>query len=304
MPEDDVRPSGDNAVPAADGVVMSSSGAPEFRGVDLGEVLRQLPASVVVVEAHTRRIMYASDRARQIAEQVLGQSIPSHLPGDWELFHPDGRPYRLEEWPLIRSITTGEVVFEEEYFKVRPDGRRLIVRCSCSPIYGADGQIAAGVMVMTDITRERRAEEQIAYHASLADIVEDAIVGTDAEFRLTVWNPAAERLYGYAASEVLGRDARDVASYTGDTSRIQLESDLLKFDHARTEFTASRKDGTRVDVELVAVAVRGELGEIIGYLGAHRDVSDRNPARRALSASHRRIGTILNSSTGWFRRKS
>ncbi len=291
-------------VPAADGLVMSSSGAPEFKGVDLGEVLRQLPASVVVVEAHSHRIMYASDRARQIAEQELGRSLPSKLPEDWELFHPDGRPYRVEEWPLIRSMTTGEVVLDEEYFKVRPDGRRLIVRCSCSPIYGGDGQIVAGVMVMTDITRERRAEEQIAYHATLADIVDDAVVGTDAEFRVTVWNRAAERLYGYAASEVLGQDARDVASYTGDTSRIQLERDLLKFDRACTEFTASRRDGTRVEVELVAVAVRGELGEIIGYLGVHRDVSHRNRAKQALSASHRRIGTILHSITGWFRRGS
>jgi PAS domain S-box-containing protein len=47
----------------------------------------------------------------------------------------------------------------------------------------------------------------------LADIVDDAVVGTDADFRVTVWNRGAERLYGYAASEVLGRHARDVASW-------------------------------------------------------------------------------------------
>lgn len=265
-------------VRAIGGVVMSWWGASESPGVGLEEVFRQMPAAVVVVDARSRRIVYSSARARQMAEQELGRSIPAALVEDCEIFHPDGRPYRVEEWPLVRSITAGEVVVDEEYFNVRADGSRLIVRCNSSPLYGRDGQIAAGVLVMSDITKERRAEAHRAYHASLADIVEDAVVGTDAEFRLIVWNRAAERLYGYAASEVLGRDAREVASYTGDTSRIELERELLKSDRARREIRACRKDGTPIEVELIAAAVRGELGEITGYIGIHRDVTKRKRA--------------------------
>jgi len=303
MSEDHVRPLGDDVTPAADGLVMSSSDAVEFPGVGLDDVLRKMPAAVVVVEARSRRFVYRNARARQLSEQQLGRSISAELGDDWEIFDPDGRRYRMEEWPLIRSITTGEVVVDEEYFNIRPDGSRLIVRSSSWPVYGKDGEIVAGVVVVSDITQERRTEEQIAYHARLADIVEDAVIGTDAEFRLTVWNHGAERLYGYAASEVLGRDAREVATYTGDTSRIQLESQLLRTDRARSEITASRKDGTSVEVELISVAVRGELGEIIGYLGVHRDVTDRKRAEEELRASRRQIETILESITDLLHRR-
>jgi PAS domain S-box-containing protein len=255
-----------------------------------------MPGAVVVVEARSRRIVYSNACARRMGERQLRRwSLPG-LTENWGIYHPDGRPYGAEEWPLVRAITAGEVVVDEEYFNVCADGSRLIVRCGSWPVYGEDGQIVAGVLVMSDITRERQAEQQIAYHARLADLVDDAVVGTDAEFRLTVWNRGAERLYGYAASEVLGRDARDVASYTGDTSRLDLEGELLTGDRTRSKITACRKDGTAIAVELIAVAVRGELGEITGYLGIHRDVTERKRSE-ASNESARRIETTLHRIT-------
>jgi PAS domain S-box-containing protein len=290
MAEDHVCPSCEGAVPAGDW---------QITGMGLDEVVGRMPGAVVVVEAGLRRITYWNACARRIGEHQLRRWILPGLTENWGIYHRDGRPYGVEEWPLVRAISAGEVVVGEECFNVCPDGSRLIVRCGSWPVYGEDGQIVAGVLVMSDITKERQAEEQIAYHARLADLVDDAVVGTDAEFRLTVWNRGAERLYGYAASEVLGRDARDVASYTGDTSRLQLESKLLTSDHTRNEITACRKDGTAIKVELTAVAVRGELGEIIGYLGIHRDVTARKRSQEAPRISARRIETILQRITGF-----
>jgi DNA-binding NarL/FixJ family response regulator/signal transduction histidine kinase len=63
----------------------------------------------------------------------------------------------------------------------------------------------------------------------------------------------------------------------------------------RGEVVAYRKDGTPVSVELITVAVHGELGEITGYLGIHRDVTDHKRAEERLRASHRQIETILES---------
>jgi hypothetical protein len=44
----------------------------------------------------------------------LGRVIPDDLNEDWEIYRPDGRPYQMEEWPLVRSITSGEKVVDEE----------------------------------------------------------------------------------------------------------------------------------------------------------------------------------------------
>jgi PAS domain S-box-containing protein len=247
-------------------------------------MVRQMPTAVVVVEAPSGRILHSNARAHDMVERQLGRPIPAELTGDWEIFHPDGRPYAMDEWPLMRSITTGEEVVDEEYFNVLPDGRRLVVRCSASPLRDEHGDIVGGVLLMSDVSDRKRVEERLAAHASLLDSIDDAVLATDADYRITAWNRGAERLYGYRADEVLGHFAREVATYEGDTARVQLEGELTESGRTRIEFTAHRKDGTPIDVELIAVELRDSHGEVTGYLGIHRDVTERARARREIEA--------------------
>jgi PAS domain S-box-containing protein len=275
------------------------SGSSPLAGLGSADVIRHLPVAALVVESPSGRIVHANARAREMVERQLGRRIPSKLTSDWEIFYPDGRPYRIEDWPLVRSITSGEEVVDEEYFNLLADGRRLTVRCSSAPIYD-NGEIVGGLLVMDDITERKRAEEERAYHALLVDNVEDAVVGTDPQFRLTVWNKGAERLYGFTADEVVGRDAREVGTYEDDVSRLELERELVETDRTRAEITAYRKDGTRVEVELVSVAVRDAQGQVIGYLGIHRDVTERKRAEEALRAANRRTEGVLEGITDDF----
>ena len=87
------------------------------------EVLGHIPAAVVVVEAGSRRIVYANPRARQMTAQL----------------------YDVDEWPLVRSLTAGEQVVDEEYFNLLADGSRLFVRASSAPIFDDAGAIVGGV---------------------------------------------------------------------------------------------------------------------------------------------------------------
>ena len=184
--------------------LVSSSSPHEFLGMGVEEVLGHIPAAVVVVEAGSRQIVYANPRARQMTAQ-LDRSIPPDLTEDWEIFHHDGRPYDVDEWPLVRSLTTGEEVVDEEYFNLRADGSRLFVRASSAPIFGDAGAIVGGVLVMTDVTEQKAEAERLTYLAGLLDNTEDAIVAMDERYLLTVWNKGAERLYGWRAEEVVGR---------------------------------------------------------------------------------------------------
>src|SRR3954468_6625123 len=61
-------------------------------------------------------------------------------------------------------------------------------------------------------------------HESLVEVMAAAVIGTDVDYRVTLWNPAAERLYGYSAEEAMGRPAREIATYENDTSRARLEA--------------------------------------------------------------------------------
>ena len=189
----------------------------------------------------------------------------------WDLFPEFGQTALYAE--LSRGRAEGRPVRLETYSE--PDGRWLEV--SSFPWNG-------GMAAYTRDISDRRAAEQLqTLHASLLDNVEDGVIGTDADnFRITSWNKGAERLYGFTAQEVLGRPAREVASYPGDPSRVELEGQLLQTGRTRTQFTARRKDGAQVEVELIAVAVHDDGGDITAYLGIHRDVTEREWAEARL----------------------
>jgi PAS domain S-box-containing protein len=127
-----------------------------------------------------------------------------------------------------------------------------------------------------------RADVREQYQARLLDMVEDGVVGTDEDFCITEWNLGAEHLYGYTAEEVLGLPANQVATFTGDPQRERLERELLEEGRSRLEITAVRRDGIPVEIEIVVTAVRDDAGAVTGYLGIHRDVTERRRAARHL----------------------
>src|SRR3954462_14584757 len=98
-------------------------------------------------------------------------------------------------------------------------------------------------------------------HESVIEVMADAVVGTDLDYRVTLWNPAAERLYGYSAEEAMGRPAREIASYEHDASRLRLEAALDREGIAHLEFRARTKSGMSRDVEVIATAVRDGAGD-------------------------------------------
>src|SRR3954454_9117114 len=130
-------------------------------------------------------------------------------------------------------------------------------------------------------------------HERVIEVMADAVIGTDVDYRVTLWNPAAERLYGYSAEEAMGRPPREIATYENDTSRARLEAALDRDGIAHVEFRARTKSGAWRDVELIATAVRDEAGDPVGFLGIHRDIS----ARKRAEVEQRRMLAVIQAST-------
>jgi PAS domain-containing protein len=119
-----------------------------------------MSAAVVVVEAPSGKIIFRSRRAQQWREQSPSQARATKLAdaSNFEIYRPDGQPYKLEEWPLIRCISTGEEVRGEEFVYPLADGTMPLLRCDASPIYDDGGRIVAGVGLFYDITEQKSAE--------------------------------------------------------------------------------------------------------------------------------------------------
>jgi PAS domain S-box-containing protein len=199
-------------------------------------VIRHLPVAAVVVEARSGRTVEMNARARQMMGPPRGRKHVAKPEPGWEIFHADGRPYRIQE--LVRSIRSGEDLVDEECFTLRADGSRLTLRCSSAPIYD-NGEIVAGLLVMDDITERRRAEDELrAANERTEGILEsitDEFTAFDANWRCRYVNGRAlSAINGslgvqLTQEEVLGRHVRDLFP---DFAQSPIYSEL---DEARRE---------------------------------------------------------------------
>jgi PAS domain S-box-containing protein len=196
----------------------------------------------------------------------------------------------------LAHLRRGESV--EEFFYALPGDERLWIACSSSPVRDQSRQIVAAVLVQTDVTERKREETRLAYLAGLLDNTEDAIIALDAKWLVTAWNRGAERLYGWTADEMRGRQANDVLRVElSDEQTLDARRAAAEGGRWRGEGIAHHKDGTPVVVEGIAAPLRGTDGEITGYLAIHRDITERRRMMDELRESQQQTATILESIT-------
>jgi PAS domain S-box-containing protein len=125
----------------------------------------------------------------------------------------------------------------------------------------------------------RRHAEQMEYHAHLLEFVHDAIIATDPDFIITFWNQAAEELYGWSASEVIGKKLSDVIH--SDLLHSDLDSTLqalMMQGRYRYDVGQTTRSGQRIFVDATGIILSDEHGTVTGYLSATRDITARKQA--------------------------
>ena len=116
----------------------------------------------------------------------------------------------------------------------------------------------------------------------------DAIVAADRDGRILFWNPGAERLFGYANDEALGRSLdlivpeRLRARHWEGYARVMATGQSRYGEADVLAVPALRKDGGTLSVEFTIVPLRDEAGSLIALAALMRDVTKRFEATRAL----------------------
>jgi PAS domain S-box-containing protein len=147
------------------------------------------------------------------------------------------------------------------------------------------------------LVRER-ADEVADHLASIIDSSDDAIVSKDLHGRITSWNKGAERLFGYASAEAVGKPITIVIP----PDRLDEEPAILarisrgeRVDHYET--VRQRKDGSLVEISLTASPVKNAKGQIVGVSKISRDITrrKRKEAQLALLAreAEHRVKNVL-----------
>lgn len=126
----------------------------------------QLPVGIRVVDAKTQLVIMTNPEA----EKILGTEIDpeDELGLNMVVEYPDGRPFPPAEYPVVRTLSSGETIYNEEAKIVLSDGSRRTIQVSSAPIHDQHNEMIAAVAVYHDITTLRQLQEQLE-HDNLHD---------------------------------------------------------------------------------------------------------------------------------------
>jgi PAS domain S-box-containing protein len=269
------------------------------------EILQALPAAIYTTDAEGR-ITFYNEAAAALwgCRPELGKN---EFCGSWKLYWPDGTPLPHDQCPMALALKQGRAIRGMEAVAERPDGTRVPFIPYPTPLFDAEGRLIGAMNMLVDITDRHRAEQQLLGEAEerargeqaaqrLAAIVEsseDAIVAKDLDGVIMSWNRGAERLFGYAAEEVVGQPITIVIPPDRLDEETQILARIRRGEGVQQlETIRRRKDGSQVEISLTVSPVRNRTGEIVGASKIARDITERKRAqeRQALllrEMSHR-----------------
>lgn len=193
--------------------------------------------------------------------------------------HPDHVDRTMEK--ISRCLTTGEVW--EDIFPL--NGRDGVYRWFLSramPIRDDAGKVIRWFGTNTDITEHLEEAEKNAQLATIVGTSADAIVSMSSDGRIQSWNPGAERMFGYAADEVIGESERLLFPEGADEEFEDKYRHLLHGEHILRDTVRRRKDGSLLDVNVNVAPMRRADGRIFGFSAVFRDITERKRVEKHL----------------------
>ncbi|MEF0942867.1 PAS domain S-box protein [Rhizobium sp. BR 362] len=243
------------------------------REMHMRELLEALPAAVYTTDAQGRIDFY-----NRAAVELAGRTpqIGDEWCVTWRLYRPDGSFLPHDECPMAIALKEGRPIRGEEAIAERPDGTRVPFSPYPTPLRDNEGNVVGAVNMLVDISATKKAHEYADRLAAIVEYSDDAIISLDTEGFIQTFNKGAERLFGYAAQEVIGKlinilippDRQD--EEPGFLARVQRGEHV---DHYET--VRMKKDGTLLDISLTISPLRNAKGEIVGASKIARDVTER-----------------------------
>jgi diguanylate cyclase (GGDEF)-like protein/PAS domain S-box-containing protein len=218
---------------------------------------------------------------------------------------------------MYLAMAQGEVVSHESILR-KADGSVFWARMSGRTLGEGSPMSGATLWLFEDISAKRKTEEDLRAATVLNQVVFDsagaAIIATDTQGLIQLFNTAAERMLGYTQAQMqLGQtpaifhDEAEVLAYAQQLTNELGEEVVPGFDvfciKARQlgkderEWTYIAKDGLRFPVNLCVTALRSGAGEITGYLGIATDISERRRAQMEIAKAHQELETRVEERT-------
>jgi PAS domain S-box-containing protein len=252
------------------------------------ELLDAAPDPIVIVN-EAGGIVHVNVRVEEMLgyerAELLGERVEMLIPERFAVSH------RVHRGDYVAAPSARPMGSGLELWARRKDGTEVPVEISLAPLETPTGTLVSAAL--RDVSARRDAEQKNRELAAILDSAAEAVIGWSLDGKVTTWNRGAERIYGYAAEEMIGRQ-HDILVPPGSRSELpeimQTVRDGGQIDHLETERV--RKDGDMIEVSLSASPILDSDGEVVGISTSARDTSEQRRAQRRLAESARHFELI------------
>jgi PAS domain S-box-containing protein len=247
------------------------------------EALLELSPAAIVTTNLDDKVTAWNAAARELfgytQAEALGRNIDDLIATSDEL--------HAEAVEVNRQIADGQVRLVTR--RTRKDGTLADVDLRAAPIL-VGGEMVGSYAIYHDLSDVHRQKQ---YFESLLEISPAAIITVGLDDKVTSWNPAAEKLFGYTREEAVGRDVDDLLAASEDLREEAREVNRRGSEEEYQLITRrTRKDGSLVDVQLLVAPVFVE-GELVGRYGIYHDIGELQRARQAAEEATEAKSTFL-----------
>lgn len=224
------------------------------------------------------------------AERIKGYSAEEIIGHSFTQFYPEEDiAVNKPQMELERAKAQGRV--EDEGWRIRKDGSRFWANVVITAMRDEAGVLVGYAKVTRDLTERRNAEERLLANEQqfrlLVDSVEEyAIFMLDPAGYVATWNPGAEKIKGYSASEIIGKHFEQF--YPPEARIAGVPGRLLdharKYGSVRDQGLRMRKDGGVFQADVVITAIYDDKGVLRGFSKVTRDITDQIHSREMEAA--------------------
>jgi PAS domain S-box-containing protein len=279
--------------PAVQGVFLDINERKKLEAVvkeklDMLEAITENIGAGFVTISKDYRVMYANKFVKNNSGNVEGKLCYAAL---------NTLDHVCPDCGVKKVFDQGVAKDSHEYSQIGINGKRFFVDIIATPLKDKDGNVTAALEFIVDIGEKKRLQQKLqtneAKFRAISNSAIDAIFMFDEEDKITYWNPAAERIFGFTEKDVVGEEVNaTIIPPRFRENHLKLTSELGKVKNKENvgetyEFPALRKDGAEFSMELSIAPIQLENKRY--FVAIARDITERKKAEEHRKLLERKV---------------